>query len=102
MKLGPGGLSRAYGGAARDCLRAATRITKRTRASFHVTLPYKTLGSLYQFLPRLGANMGGDEEYLEDGSVGVLIVVDSDKASELITLVSDMTSGEVVPERVND
>ena len=91
---------RAYGGAARDCLRAATRITKRPRTSFHINLPYKALGSLYQLLPRLGAAVAGDKEYREDGSVSVIVMVDSEKSSEFRTLVSDLTSGEVVPKIV--
>lgn len=100
IKLGPGGLVRAYGWAARDCLRGASKVSKRSRVSFRVSLPYKQLGSLYQLLPRLGADRLGDEEYHEDGSVGLLIVVDSDKALDFTTQVSDFTSGETVPQIV--
>ena len=41
----------------------------------------------------------GDEDYHEDGLVGVLLMVDSDQASEFTTLVSDLTAGQVLPQR---
>ena len=91
---------RAYGGAARDCLRAASKTFKRDRVSFRLSLPYKVLGSLYGQLDKLGASRFGEEEYKEDGSVSIAITVDSDKEEAFLHLVSELTSGGVSPDRL--
>ncbi len=41
VKLGAGGLVRAYGNAARTCLRAARRITVKARVQVQVSAPYE-------------------------------------------------------------
>lgn len=91
---------RAYGGAARDCLRAAAKTFKRDRVSFRLLLPYKVLGGLYGQLDKVGASRFGEEEYKEDGSVSIAISVDSDKEGDFLHLVSELTAGGVCPERL--
>ena len=58
-KLGAGGLMRAYGAAARECLRAAPRVHRQAKSLFRLCLPYKTLGSLYSQMEKLGATRSG-------------------------------------------
>lgn len=100
VKLGAGGLVRAYAGAARECLKAAPREFRRARVELELSVPYKTLGAIYQALPRVDADKVGDEDYQDDGSVRVCISVFSDKEAAFNSLVRDLTSGAVVPKRV--
>jgi uncharacterized YigZ family protein len=100
VKLGAGGLVRAYAGAARECLRAAPKEFRRARVLMEISVPYKTLGAIYSALPRVDADKEGEEEYQEDGSVRVRISVFSDKEAAFTSMVQDLTSGLVVPTRV--
>ena len=51
---------RAYGAAARECLRAAPRVFRQSKSLLRLTLPYKTLGSLYGQMDKLGATRSGE------------------------------------------
>lgn len=73
IKLGPGGLVRAYGGAARECLRAAPKVFRRARVTLTLHLPYKLMGAVYGQVDRFGATRMSDEEYTEDGSIRVQV-----------------------------
>ncbi|WP_233218747.1 IMPACT family protein [Deinococcus arcticus] len=66
VKLGTGGLARAYSGAAAACLRAAPRITVQPRQTLRVTVPFAHLGRLYHLLEGCGATRG-EETYGEGG-----------------------------------
>lgn len=76
-KLGPGGLSRAYGAAARDCLRGAVErgclVTLEESRAVEVVVPVDAVGAAYSAL--LSA-CGGDgsirEEYGSGGGGGAL------------------------------
>lgn len=90
---------RAYGGAARECLRAAPKVVHVCMVRMQLSLPYKSLGAVYGQMERLGVERAGDEEYLEDGSVRVTVLLNADKESEFVTVVTDMTAGAIVPTR---
>ena len=103
VKLGAGGLARAYGGAARDCLRAAPKAFVKRRARLRAAAPFAALGAVYAAMARAGAEPApGGERYDEAG--GDLVVVefdvDADAAAAAAAAVADATSGRVVAEVV--
>ena len=54
IKLGAGGLIRAYGGAAREVLRAAETVSISERLSFSVSIPPSKVGDLYSAVSAVG------------------------------------------------
>lgn len=88
---------RAYGGAARDCLRAAPKEFVKRRVSLRVTAAFQSLGAVYGAMQRFGAAAEGEEEYTEGGDVAVVFLVDADAVSGVVEAVSNATSGRVVP-----
>lgn len=66
VKLGTGGLVRAYGGTAAECLRAAPRLEVRPRQPLRVRVPFAHLSALYHLLETFGA-VRGEEEYTASG-----------------------------------
>ncbi|SMB96067.1 IMPACT family protein [Deinococcus hopiensis] len=61
VKLGTGGLVRAYGGTAAECLRTAPRLEVRPRQTLTVAVPFEHLSALYHLLATFGAERGGEE-----------------------------------------
>ncbi|KIZ04972.1 IMPACT family member in pol 5'region [Monoraphidium neglectum] len=97
IKLGSGGLVRAYGGAARDCLRAAPKQFVKRQIELRAECPFQSLGAVYGAMQRHGAAASGEEEYTESGAVAVRFLVDEDAAAAVVDAVSNATSGRVVP-----
>jgi putative IMPACT (imprinted ancient) family translation regulator len=95
VKLGTGGLARAYGGAARDCLRSAPKAFVRRRATLAAECPFALLGAVYGAVQRLGGAPEGGEEYTEGGGVVVRFCIDADAAGAAAEAVADATSGRV-------
>lgn len=93
-KLGAGGLVRAYGGAARDCLRAAQKGFVKAQVQLTLDAPFDCLGSVYNTLAKYGATAGG-EEYTDRGKVRLVLTADVDTASDIILALADATSGKV-------
>ncbi|GBF98226.1 hypothetical protein Rsub_11046 [Raphidocelis subcapitata] len=96
IKLGSGGLVRAYGGAARDCLRAAPKVFVKRRALVAAVSPFASVGAVYGAVQRLGGAAEGEESYTEAGDVRVTFLVDADAVGVLAEAVSNATSGRVV------
>ncbi|CAB9522229.1 IMPACT family member [Seminavis robusta] len=94
IKLGAGGLIRAYGGAARLVLREAPILETLPTASFLVVLPSKHVGGVYGAVGKVGA-VTTREEYLADGSVTLTISCDLAVLASLKASLSDATKGEV-------
>lgn len=55
IKLGAGGLVRAYGGTAAECLRLARRVEVKKRKRFALRTPFDRVGQVYPLLERFGA-----------------------------------------------
>jgi uncharacterized YigZ family protein len=66
IKLGAGGLARAYGGAAAECLRAADKEVMRVRVTKTLRAPFDTIGEIYPLLERFEAEKR-DERYEAEG-----------------------------------
>ncbi|GAA3998577.1 IMPACT family protein [Deinococcus rubellus] len=62
VKLGTGGLARAYGGGGAECLRTAPRLDVRPRVPRRVTVPYEQVSALYHLLSQFSVERG-EEEY---------------------------------------
>ncbi|GBR02332.1 IMPACT family protein [Acetobacter oeni] len=94
IKLGAGGLARAYGGTAAECLRLAAReeIIERTRVSFHC--PFSDLALVGARLPGLGA-LVESEEFDGEGAAYV-VAVPCEAVSEVQARLADLTSGRIV------
>lgn len=71
-KLGTGGLVRAYGGTAAECLRLARREEVRPRCKQMVSVPYDQVSALYHLLGQFDA-LRGEEEY---SGVGVRVALE--------------------------
>lgn len=66
VKLGTGGLARAYGGAAAEVLRTAAREEVKPRVSVVVTVGFEFLDVLHRLLPEFDVRRG-EEAYGEAG-----------------------------------
>ncbi|KAI3423839.1 hypothetical protein D9Q98_009675 [Chlorella vulgaris] len=97
IKLGAGGLVRAYGGAARDCLRSAPTQHKLPRVELRMQVPFELLGPVYPLLEQHVAQKLAETYKDGDGSDGVELVVsvEVDRADALIAALADATSGRV-------
>lgn len=66
VKLGTGGLVRAYGGTAAECLRTAPRLEVRPRQALQVSVPFEHLSGLYHLLGQWDTQRG-EETYTATG-----------------------------------
>jgi putative IMPACT (imprinted ancient) family translation regulator len=83
IKLGTGGLARAYAAAARECLRTAPRIRVAPLVEVAVRAAPGALGATHRAAARLGARRVGQEAYDADGATAtVLFVVEASVAEE--------------------
>lgn len=66
VKLGTGGLVRAYGGTAAECLRTAPRLEVRPRQTLRVEVPFPHLSAIYHLLGSFDT-VHGEEQYTASG-----------------------------------
>ena len=96
VKLGTGGLVRAYGGTAAECLRTAPRLEVRPRQTLQVSVPFEHLSGLYHLLGQWDVERG-EEEYTGAGVTLPLGVYPED-AESFRTALRDATRGSAVVE----
>ncbi|MFT8719754.1 IMPACT family protein [Acetobacter sp.] len=94
VKLGAGGLVRAYGGTAAECLRLAERIelVERTRLTFHC--PFTDLALVGSRLPGLDATI--ESETFDAEGAAYIVAVPVGRVEECVTRLADMSSGRIV------
>ena len=92
IKLGAGGLVRAYGGAAAECLRSAPKKELKPLLHVKVAVPFKDVGGLYTLMERLAARKDF-ETFTQDGLTLSLTLEESKKA-DLVSGVADATRGQ--------
>lgn len=99
IKLGTGGLVRAYGGTAAECLRLAPRLEIRPTVSFVLSVPFDCTGPIYPLLDRWPLVRNG-EEYT---AAGVQITVTMEEGAEtgFAEAVRDASRGRVVVRMVS-
>ncbi|KAH7566845.1 hypothetical protein JRO89_XS08G0244300 [Xanthoceras sorbifolium] len=84
IKLGTGGLVRAYGGVASECLRNAPSILVKSKVPMGVEVPFELLGVLYHQLQSFQVeNIKQDYDTGKDGITMVTFKVDFDKVENL-------------------
>ena len=72
-KLGTGGLVRAYGGSAREALRACERVVRVEHSQIAITLPPESIATVYRIIGGMEQHLAGEsftrlsEEYSADG-----------------------------------
>ena len=97
VKLGAGGLVRAYGGTAAECLRTAKRVELRPRARLRVAIDFGDVGALYPLAERAGA-VKLAERYDENGVI-VELELDAAAADALESGLRNATRGNARIER---
>lgn len=93
IKLGAGGLVRAYGGAAAECLRRADKRPLIVYAELEFACPFGDLGAAHIALNAAGA-VKLDERFDADGSV-LRVRLPQDRADDLKTRLRDTTRDRV-------
>ena len=93
VKLGAGGLARAYGGVAAECLRRARILEIQPQRRLLVAIPYALSAKLYPILVAAGARRLG-EAYASDHLVWE-VEVDAARVPELEAAMRDASKGSV-------
>ena len=96
VKLGTGGLVRAYGGTAAECLRTAEKFEVRPRQTLSISVPFEHLSSLYHLLGKFDV-LKGEEEYTASG-VRLPVDVYPEEVTAFVTALRDATRGSAVVE----
>lgn len=91
VKLGVGGLVRAYGGCAAECLRLADRVALVERVRVLIHCGYAEAPLLYSRLADFDAERIGDDATADGMTVTVSIA--RDRHDDLATFVRDLTRG---------
>nr|WP_221269964.1 YigZ family protein [Deinococcus budaensis] len=91
VKLGTGGLVRAYGGTAAECLRTAPRLEVRPRQRLTVRVPFEHLSVLYHLLGTFDTARG-PETYTASG-VDLAVEVYPEDAAAFAAALRDGTRG---------
>ncbi|MBB2202042.1 IMPACT family protein [Gluconacetobacter tumulisoli] len=100
IKLGAGGLVRAYGGTAAECLRLAPRlpIVPTTRLTLHCGF-----ADLALLRARLGAlDAAVEDESFDAAGAALVIAVPDDRVAEAVARIADLTRGQSVPRILDD
>ena len=92
---------RAYGGAAREALRAAAKRKCTPQLRLALLIPFELLGPVY---PLLEAHGAAKEDETYDDAAGVRLVVrcEAAAAARLSQALANATSGRVLAEPVAD
>lgn len=93
IKLGAGGLVRAYGGAAAECLRRADKRPLIVYAELEFACPFAHLGDAHAALNAAGASKSG-ESFDTDG-VTLRVRLPADRVDDLKTRLRDATRDRV-------
>jgi len=95
IKLGAGGLIRAYGSCARLVLRQAPKIEYIPKSTFKWMIPSSYAGQVYSLATKYSADIH-DTEYQDDGSVHVQITCNTADSVNIMDDIRDATRGAAV------
>jgi uncharacterized YigZ family protein len=93
IKLGAGGLVRAYGGSAAECLRVAPRRELVVHAELHLGYPFTDTGAVHALLAQFEAEKL-DEQFDTDGA-RLLLRMPADRIEALKVRLRDATRDRV-------
>ncbi|XP_062191916.1 uncharacterized protein LOC133895534 [Phragmites australis] len=96
IKLGTGGLVRAYGGVASECLKDAPTILVKPQARVGMEVPFDLLGTVYHQLQHFQAeDIKQDYDTGKDGTVMVMFKVEHEKIENLGNAVNSACSRKI-------
>jgi len=95
IKLGAGGLIRAYGGTARLALRVGPNKVLIPSSTVRVVTSASNAGSVYQAIGKFGGSTS-DEFYNDSGDLEVTLTCESEFLEQLQNDIRDATKGEAV------
>jgi len=100
IKLGAGGLVRAYGGAAAECLRLAARREIHQQVRMRLRCGFAQLGTVHRLLQNHAATLDGESHH----AAGALLYVGvrADLQAPLATALRDATRGQATLETLDD
>lgn len=93
IKLGVGGLIRAYGGCAAKCLQNAGRVEQKPKAKLQIRLPFSDSAQVYRILEQFSAAKL-HEQFQEDG-ISLHIEVAADAVDPMKRLLIDSSRGRI-------
>ncbi len=99
IKLGAGGLARAYGGCAAECLRLAAKTERVERGALEFFLPFSLLPLLHARLAEFSAAIAA-EQFDADGA-RLRVELPAARADALGVWVTDATRGRSTARRVD-
>jgi uncharacterized YigZ family protein len=91
VKLGAGGLVRAYGGTAAECLRTAERVAIVALERVRVRCDFATAAALHARLAELAASKSG--ETFGEAGAELALELPRERVDALVALVRDLTRG---------
>lgn len=92
IKLGVGGLVRAYGGTAAECLRTAQRFEIRPTVRLRVLAPFEFVSGVFPLLGEYAIEKV-EEDFVAEG-LRVLIQIDAEEAEEFQQRLKDLCRGQ--------
>ncbi|MCO5597779.1 hypothetical protein L7F22_051861 [Adiantum nelumboides] len=96
IKLGTGGLVRAYGGVALDCLKEASTVVLKPKVEMEVRLPFHFLGAIYPLMHVYQVQKLQEEYDLSgNGGTHLTLSVETDIVSDFEGAIRNACSGQV-------
>ncbi|THU47274.1 hypothetical protein C4D60_Mb09t13770 [Musa balbisiana] len=96
IKLGTGGLVRAYGGVASECLKGGTTCLVKPKAPIGIEVPFELLGTVYHQLQHFQAeDIKEDYDTGKDGVTMVTFRVEYDKIESLEDAINSACSRKI-------
>ncbi|MGN6235650.1 IMPACT family protein [Dyella sp.] len=99
IKLGAGGLARAYGGTAAECLRLAERVSIVPMATLALSCDFADLALLKARLPELEAIL--DSESFHAEGADLIVRLPQARVDEALTRITDLTRGRSLVRRAD-
>ena len=99
IKLGAGGLVRAYGGTAAECLRRAERVPIIPMATLALSCSFADLALLKARLHELDASIAG-ETFTSQGA-DLQLTLPLTRVDEAASRIADLTRGEAIARRID-
>ncbi len=93
IKLGTGGLVRAYGGVAREALQQLVTVERVLHHLACITIDYTLYGNLQYLLPRREVKI---EDTAFTDRVTMLLAVPHERVAEVAAMLSELTNGQVI------
>lgn len=93
IKLGAGGLARAYGGCAAKCLQEAKVVPLIAKVTLRLKVGFDRIGPLYPILERFGAEKTA-EAYLPDG-LELTLKLNQDHHDAFLEAITNASAGQI-------